>query len=1013
MMPKTPKISIVTPSLNQGRFITQCLESVAIQNWPNVEHIVVDGGSTDGTLEILKSHASQLTRVISEKDDGAADAINKGFRLCTGDIVAWLNADDFYLPGAFEVVTEAWKMHPDAAFWFGNGNRVFENGSLKSIFNPGTMLYNHKALVEGLDYILQPATFIHGQWLRQVGYLRTHLRWGFDWDLWIRLANLSRPVALGHCLAASREWESTLTASGGFKRAEELRCLAEEHCGKSITYGALRYWLDTLRGFVATNDGEYGRSVFGAVNALDARVQCEMRRLGVDDGGMPIMEHFSVTAEQYPVSEVMTDAVVERPDLVCHRVETDSRRVIGVDLFPLYPGASGGIVPWIQGVLRAMIRLYPNDQMILFHRLGEPPLKLTGANVQYIGLAEQTEAFFAEMSLRFKELNGDVLIRSYPHTHHPDIPFERQIFVIPDIQHEYYPEFFERDVLTARRQAFSVALSRAGGIATMTEHSRKTLLDNPWTKCEDIFLMPAALPDELVAHAGTDSLPEQARHFDHYFYMPANLWQHKNHQRLFQAFEMALPDLPPRTGLILTGNPDGFSQLIKGFENLPIVHLGYVSHNQVSALFQHASALVYFSLFEGFGMPLLEAFHHGTAVLCSNIPPLLEVGGDAVLSCDPKDHLAMAQLMIRLMREPELKPYLAQHYAQRLAVYDWNGPARSLRQAIERVIRNAVAETVYRPSKISIVMPTRNHGKFIRAAIDSVLDQQDPAFELWVMDGASTDDTVEILKSYGTRIQWVSEPDKGQTDAINKGMYRVNGDILAYLNSDDILLPGSLRTVRNFFEENPECDMVYGNADYIDVEGGIIGTYATASYSFERLMRDCCVCQPSTFWRRRIADRVGEFNVKLQTAMDYEYWLRMANAGAVIRNIQDKLAQSRLHKDAKTLAMRGTVYREIFQICREQGGYVSYSYYHGFWFYRIFESWWGGPYVKRHFPRAYLPPAFLHYLLQVTALEGKQQARIMLSRRIMKTIDARFPRIGSLVRKAKSVSSRHRISSHR
>src|SRR5690606_7353489 len=113
-------------------------------------------------------------------------------------------------------------------------------------------------------------------------------------------------------------------------------------------------------------------------------------------------------------------------------------------------------------------------------------------------------------------------------------------------------------------------------------------------------------------------------------------------------------------------------------------------------------------------------------------------------------------------------------------------------------------------------MPTRNQGHFIRESIDSVLGQNYPNVELVVMDGASTDDTVEILKSYGERIRWISEPDNGQADAINKGMSKVSGDVLAYLNSDDILLPGAIDKVVDYFNAHPECDMVYGDADYID-----------------------------------------------------------------------------------------------------------------------------------------------------------------------------------------------------
>lgn len=965
---RTPKISIVTPSLNQGRFLQQCIDSVASQGWERVEHFVIDGGSTDETLSVLERSGDNLSGYVIEPDGGAADAINKGFAKCTGDIVAWLNADDFYLPGAFESIAEAWRNRPSASFWFGNGVRVNEAGEVKSVFNPGTVLYNHRALVEGLDFILQPAAFINPKVLKDVGYLDTSLRWGFDWDLWIRLAGVDRPIPLQRSLAASREWGATLTAGGGFRRTEELRVIAEMHSGIALTPGAACYWLDTFSNAVRLGRGRFSDSTLRAIDNLWSNIQSDMRMLDVDALGMPTRDG-----------------------------EAIAPLVIAVDLYPLIPGVSGGIVPWVKGVLRAMARLYPIDKVILFHRTGSPPIEISGDNITYVELNEHPASFYDVMTEECQSMGVQAVIRTYPLESHPDIPFERQIFVIPDLQHEYFPEFFSPDVLASRRRAFTQALSLGGAIATMTEHSRSTILENSATLCNDIFLMPAALPEELLHEPNDADLPRQAKAFAHYFYMPGNLWAHKNHRRLLEAFAKALPALPANTGLILTGSADGLEKLMKDFSDLPVVHLGYVSHIQVAALFKNAAALVYFSLFEGFGMPVLEAFRYQTPVLCSNRTSLPEVGGDAVLSCDPTDVHAMAELMCLVFRQPQLRADLSAKAARRLAVYDWEEPARALRSALKR---RAHAEP--RSSKmplISIVMPTRNHARFIRESIDSVLCQDYPNFELLVMDGASTDNTVEILKSYGDKIRWVSEPDNGQADAINKGMERARGQVLAYLNSDDVLLPGALSKVVNHFRNHPECDMVYGSANYIDKDGNITGAYATAEFSFERLMQDCCVCQPAAFWRRRVAERTGSFNVELETAMDYEYWLRMAAGGAIIHHTPEKLAQSRLHEDAKTLAMRGKIFEEIFHICEKHGGYVSHSYYCGLWAYKMYESWGGGPRLRKLAPHVHLLPALVHFSTQVVRLGRDRASRLHVARIVFHNIEHRMPALGASLRR--------------
>jgi len=283
-----PTISIVTPSLNQGRFLQECIDSIRAQNWPDVEHFVIDGGSSDSTLEVIHRNDAWITGYISEPDKGAADAINKGISKCNGDIVAWLNADDFYLPGAFEAIAEAYLAAPEASFWFGNGIRADEKGRKTAVFNDGPVLYSHEALLGGLDYILQPSTFMNGKLLRQLGALDESLRWSFDWDLWIRLANLSAPYPIEAILAASREWGETLTATGGFRRVEELRLLAARHSGHPMTPGALCYWLDNMNSFVKSSNGLFSQQTHMALLNLWKAAQEDMQRLGVAASGMPI-----------------------------------------------------------------------------------------------------------------------------------------------------------------------------------------------------------------------------------------------------------------------------------------------------------------------------------------------------------------------------------------------------------------------------------------------------------------------------------------------------------------------------------------------------------------------------------------------------------------------------------------------------------------------------------------------------------------------------------------------------
>jgi glycosyltransferase involved in cell wall biosynthesis len=274
----------------------------------------------------------------------------------------------------------------------------------------------------------------------------------------------------------------------------------------------------------------------------------------------------------------------------------------------------------------------------------------------------------------------------------------------------------------------------------------------------------------------------------------------------------------------------------------------------------------------------------------------------------------------------------------------------------------ARASSDHRQPLVSIVTPSYNQGRFLQRTIESVLRQTYSRIEYLVIDGGSKDESVDILKSYGDRFHWISERDRGQTDAINKGFARSHGDIRAYLNSDDVLAPDAVAQVVTHFQNNPACDLLYGRADYIDEADRVIGTYATADYTFDRLMQDCCICQPAAFWRSRIAQHVGEFDDCLHYAMDYDYWLRIARAGGGIEHFPEMLASSRLYPQTKTLSARRAIYREIFQVCRRHGGYVHKHYFDGLWYHLCEECKSGLPRCLSGRPKAREAMASLHHL---------------------------------------------------
>lgn len=180
-----PKISIVTPSFNQGQYIEETIQSVLSQNYPNLEYIIIDGGSTDNTVEIIKKYESRMTYWVSEPDRGQSHAINKGLEKCTGEIFNWLNSDDWYVPGALFEVANAFLKNSTAQFVSGFENRIDQNG----VVNLHTGTFLKPSIEETIEFceVSQPSTFFKLEAIRKVNGVAEGLHYIMDGEIWINL----------------------------------------------------------------------------------------------------------------------------------------------------------------------------------------------------------------------------------------------------------------------------------------------------------------------------------------------------------------------------------------------------------------------------------------------------------------------------------------------------------------------------------------------------------------------------------------------------------------------------------------------------------------------------------------------------------------------------------------------------------------------------------------------------------------------------------------------------------
>lgn len=242
---KQPLVSIVTPSFNQGHFIRATIESVLSQDYPNIEYIIMDGGSKDATAAVAAEYASRL-QFISEKDRGQSHAINKGFHLAKGEVVSWLNSDDVILPGAVNVAAEALQKDPLLGAVYGEGYLIDYDGKVKNRF-PATEPFNLWKLVYLSDYILQQTVYFRRSVFAELGYLDESLHWGMDWDILIRIGKRYPMRYLPEYMGSLREYGEAKTFSGGGKRFRELAAILRRHGTMKYPPGYFTYGLDTYQ----------------------------------------------------------------------------------------------------------------------------------------------------------------------------------------------------------------------------------------------------------------------------------------------------------------------------------------------------------------------------------------------------------------------------------------------------------------------------------------------------------------------------------------------------------------------------------------------------------------------------------------------------------------------------------------------------------------------------------------------------------------------------------------------
>ncbi len=219
-----------------------------------------------------------------------------------------------------------------------------------------------------------------------------------------------------------------------------------------------------------------------------------------------------------------------------------------------------------------------------------------------------------------------------------------------------------------------------------------------------------------------------------------------------------------------------------------------------------------------------------------------------------------------------------------------------------------------RSPKVSIITPSYNQAQFLEQTLQSVLTQDYPNIEYIVVDGASKDGSVDIIKKYEKQIAWwVSEPDSGQSDAVNKGWQHATGELIGWLNSDDLLMPGAVSRMVQAFQETPEMGVIYGDVFSMDAKGDIFNIMRFEQWDLDDLMAFEIISQPGAFMRREVLERAGYLDTNMHFLMDTHLWLKMAQL-ALFRYLPGVVSAARYHADAKNVGAGARYGQDAYKI---------------------------------------------------------------------------------------------------
>jgi glycosyltransferase involved in cell wall biosynthesis len=652
-----PSISIVTPSFQQGKFLERTIDSVISQRYPQLEYIVQDGGSTDESRAILERHEHSLAHWESGPDGGQANGVNLGFSRSSGEIMAYLNSDDILLPGSLAFVARYFRDHPEVDVVY--GHRILIDSEDRRV-GLWVMPPHDDEVLRWADCVPQETLFWRrGIWEAAGGALDAGFRYTLDWDMLLRFTDRrAKIVRVNRYLGAFRlhpEQKTTATAATG---EEETRRLWRRYHGRAVEWDeALSHVRPYLRRHVRHH----------TLHRIAERLP--RRRVSVVHGA---------AARREPPSERHSVTVRDSLRLAVNLRQYGAHEMGGMDVY--VRNLLRGLAAKTKTMRLAMTVFTVESQVGALRALSpEADYRLAPDHSAGLSIAPEFDrdahdALFCPLFILDPAPAGVTTA-----------------VTLPDLQHEFFPHYLDPLLLEYRRRAFRASARHADMIFTLSEFSKRTITDLYGVASDKIVVTHLDVDDQFrypVPLAPSARFAKLALPDDYLFY-PASFLPHKNHGSLLRALKILVETGRSTLGLVLSapsGSPPewledeiarvGVSERVRIIEFQP--------RDVNVELFRHARALVFPSRFEGFGLPLLEAFHAGTPVIASGVGSCQEVAGDAALYVDENDPPDIAAAVERVLSNPDLARELTERGRKRTEFFSWE-------QTVESTINSLAA----------------------------------------------------------------------------------------------------------------------------------------------------------------------------------------------------------------------------------------------------------------------------------------------------------------------------------